>query len=356
MPHGYDLNDRLSYRLLKGRLGIYDKSVSHDTVHDSEGLTGLADMGRRLNHQGGASQQDRMIADKRRTLMRVLNYSYQGAKVHKWEEHTEYDSVKALINPNRVKQDYDDKIISIFYDYDYKPGTIFEWENTGTYWLIYLQDSTELAYFRGDIRKCSHEIAWLDEDGEIHRTYAAIRGPVETKVVDSTKSGTNMDAPNYTLSILLPKTPEILDYFRRYSKFYLQGDVHYNVCWRVETADWISMPGVLEITAIEYYRNLDEDDIAAGLVGTLAATPINPNPDEVEETIVGDTFIKPGQTYQYNYYGNVQAEWSVDEKLPVKIEQHGKTVYVTWKDSLSGQFELSYGDLFKKTIVVESLF
>jgi hypothetical protein len=38
---------------------------------------------------------------------------------------------------------------------------------------------TELAYFRGDIRKCSYEISWTDEAGE-HTTYAAVRGPVET--------------------------------------------------------------------------------------------------------------------------------------------------------------------------------
>ena len=45
---------------------------------------------------------------------------------------------RALINPNTVKQDYDDKTISIGYEYEYKPGTIFEWVNTGTKWLIYL--------------------------------------------------------------------------------------------------------------------------------------------------------------------------------------------------------------------------
>jgi hypothetical protein len=31
-----------------------------------------------------------------------------------------------------------------------------------------LQDLTELAYFRGDIRKCSYEIKWEDEDGNLH--------------------------------------------------------------------------------------------------------------------------------------------------------------------------------------------
>jgi hypothetical protein len=43
-----------------------------------------------------------------------------------------------LINPNVVKQDYDDKIISIDHKYDFSVGTVFEWVGTETKWLIYL--------------------------------------------------------------------------------------------------------------------------------------------------------------------------------------------------------------------------
>jgi hypothetical protein len=41
------------------------------------------------------------------------------------------------------------------------------------------------------------------------------------------------------------------------------------VCWRVEALDWISTPGILEIAAVEYYANKDEDDIENGIVGAL---------------------------------------------------------------------------------------
>jgi hypothetical protein len=76
-----------------------------------------------------------MIKDKRKSLDKVILYSYQGAKVKKLgSENTD----PALINPNSVKQDYDDKTISIGFEYGYQPGTIFEWVNTGTKWLIYL--------------------------------------------------------------------------------------------------------------------------------------------------------------------------------------------------------------------------
>lgn len=339
---------------MQGRLGVYDKFVSENQVHDSK-LIGLDNQARRLNHEGGNFQQKRMIADKRRTLQRAIQYSYQGADVQKQVVNDTADVVRALINPNKLKQDYDDKIISIFYDYDYNPGDVFEWIGTNTYWLIYLQDLTELAYFRGDIRKCSNEIAWEDEDG-LHKTYAAIRGPVETKIDYIQKHGVSVDNPNYSLNILMPKTDSAVKYFKRYSKFYLQGDKDYNICWRVEAVDWLSMPGILEINASEYYRNEEEDDVENGLVGTLVTEPINPNSEAVEDVIVGETFIKPGRQYEYKYRGNVQGEWTVGKKIPVELESDGKIVKLRWTDSYSGEFDLNYAGLFKKTIVVESLF
>ena len=153
-----------------------------------------------------------MIADKRRSLERALWHSYQGANVRKITSTSE-ETVRALINPNKLKQDYDDKIISIKYEHNFKSGDVFEWVGTNTFWLIYLQDLTELAYFRGDIRRCSHEISWEDEDG-IHKTYAAIRGPVETKINYIQKHEISIDTPNYSLSILIPKTDSAEKYFK----------------------------------------------------------------------------------------------------------------------------------------------
>ena len=72
-------------------------------------------------------------------------------------------------------------MISIDFASGFKPGDVFEWKNTGTYWLIYLQDLTELAYFRGDARKCTYEINWLD-NGVKKSAYAAVRGPAQTGI------------------------------------------------------------------------------------------------------------------------------------------------------------------------------
>ena len=154
----------------------------------------------------------------------------------------------------------------------------------------------------------------------------------------------------------MPKTESAVKYFQRYSKFYLQGDEDYKICWRVEATDWISMPGILEITAVEYYANETEDDIEQGIVGGLIAEPVNPNNQFIEDTITGETFIKPHKTYTFTYIGNYKGVWSVDKDVPVELKQNGKTVEVRWTDTYSGQFDLYYGGIYKKTVVVESLF
>ena len=305
----------------------------------------------RLHVRGGVAQQDRMIKDKRKTLDRALLYSYQGANVRKLDSEK---IERALINPNKVKQDYDDKTISIGYECNYKPGTIFEWVNTETKWLIYLQDLTELAYFKGDIRKCSYQITWKSETGEEYTTYAAVIGPSE-QTIDTTKTeGISFDVPNHSLTIMLPATIEVLSYFKRYSKFYIQslkeGDSP--VCWRVEATDTISMPGILEISAYEYYINEQKDDVENGIVNAWGEKI--PEPQDI--TIEGEVFIKPKQSYIYKYTGEENAEWSVnDSRLPIKIQPNGKEVTITWTTTYTGQFVLQYGTQ-EKTIVVESLF
>ena len=166
-------------------------------------IEGIWHQATRFRQAGGNLQQERMIKDKRRSLDHAVWYSYQGAKVLKTDA-ADRTPVRALINPNKLKMDYDDKIISVGYEYNFAPGTVFEWVGTGTYWIVQLQDLTELAYFRGDIRRCRYEIVWEDENGK-HKTYAAVRGPVETKINYIQKHGVSVDTPNHSLNIFMPK-------------------------------------------------------------------------------------------------------------------------------------------------------
>ena len=354
MASGYDLSSRQPFRLMKGRLGVYDKRPYDPDKTDPE-IDGINHQSTRFRANGGNRQQERMIRDKRRSLDHAVWNSYQAAEVLRVD--AEYRKpVRALINPNKLKQDYDDKIISIGYEYNFKCGDVFEWLGTKTHWLIYLQDLTELAYFRGDIRKCNYQISWEDEEGK-HSTYAAIRGPVETKINYIQKHQISVDTPNYSLNILLPLNDATLKYFKRYQKFYLQNDEQ-KVCWRVEAIDWVSTPGILEVVGVEYYANENEDDIENGIVGGLIVQPENPNTEEIENIIVGETFIKPKKEYDYYFNGYLQLPWEIETKLPIVTfpdELNPQHIKIRWESPYSGQFILKYGS-YEKTIVVESLF
>lgn len=322
-------------------------------------------MRKRLEWQGGIAQEDRMIKDKWRTLLRTLKYSYQACDIALAQAQQEilneglepeHPIVRALINPDKNKQDYDDKILSVDYIHQFKPGDVFEWKNTGTHWIIYLQQLTEDAYFRGEIRRCRYKIKFKDEDGNICYTYAAIRGPVETQIDSIQKNQERIDKPNLSLNILMPRNEVTIKAFDRYKEFILDGR-----CWKVKAVDPISMTidrqGVLEVNAQEDYINEVTDDEANEIKDGLIVEPDEPTPNS---EINGETFIKPAipEIYSVDIDGGT---WCIRENnVPVDIEPiDNKSVQITWKKMTSGQFTLvwnSGSDTYEKVIVVESLF
>lgn len=336
-------------------------------------MNNLELMQARLKNRGGQLQQDRMIADKVRTLQKAIKYSYQGAQVSLLDlddtgNLKTITPFPALINPNRVVADYDEKIISAEYKYGLTAGSIIKWirntedlNNKETYWLVYLQDLTELAYFKADIRKCSYQIKYKNKKTNQNEIiYAAIKGPSEKKISSIQKSQYNLDIPNYTITLLIQKNKKTLEYFQRYTRFYLNNltfDDDTPTCWRVEAVDSISSPGILEIHAKEYYIN-DDKDIIIDDNGNIDYV-VNGNVQELEDksigNIVGDTVIKPGFSYTYTCKKIDGAVWEYDTKLPITAKIQDNTIEIVWTALYSGSFSLCYANS-KKEIIVESLF
>ena len=326
-------------------------------------------MRRRLEYQGGIHQEDRMIQDKYKTFLKTLKYSYQAAIVSMAQKHdTCFSAIveaqpiepietaaRALINPDRTKQDYDDKILSIDYKHDFEPGDIFCWRGTDTYWIIYLEELTEDAYFRGAIRRCKYKIKFKDEDGNWLETWAAIRGPVETDIDSIQKNQIRVDRPSLSLNILLPRNEKTLKAFDRYDEFLFAGR-----SWKVQAPDSISMRNIIEIAAKESYIDRDADDVDNEMKNGLIVEPVDPSPDT---EIYGDTWIKPMVVEEY-YIKDTGGEWKVPPGCPVELvvnEKDPSRVSVKWLPSTNGQFVLRWikddGSAPKdKTIVVESLF
>lgn len=329
-------------------------------------MINLEMMRKRFEWQGGIHQEDRMIRDKQRTLHRALLYSYQATSIEMVQKNSEvleldpsgvdvdmgiFGEVRALINPDKVKQDYDDKIVSIDYEHGYEPGDVFEWKKTGTQWIIYTQEITEDAYFRGEIRRCRYKIRFKDQDGNWCATYAAIRGPVETQINSIQKNQERIDVPNLSLNILMPRNEKTLHAFDRYSEFIFAGK-----CWRVEAPDSISMKNIIEVNAEENYWNDTTDDLEKEMKDGLIFEPADPTPDS---KIIGETFIKPkiAATYSVDV---ADGEWKILEDVPACLRVIGnQTATVTWNKTTSGQFTLQWvkdNDVREKVVVVESLY
>ena len=145
-------------------------------------MSGLENLNKRLNFRGG-NQEGRMQQRKLETLKKALIYSYQGATA-KLSDGREF---RCLINPDKLKNDYDDKIISIPFEdiclnqdkigtttqgiqeIGMKPGDVFTWKENNTDWIVYLQRLEETAYFRAEIRRCKYEV---EINGKKYKVYA----------------------------------------------------------------------------------------------------------------------------------------------------------------------------------------
>lgn len=297
-------------------------------------------------------QHNRMIMDKLRGFHRALLYSYQATWIRR-DGDEENPWVRALMNPDKVKFDYDEKIVSVEFEYGFHPGDTFEWgQGTGSHWIILKPEETELAYFRANCRRCQYLTARDPETHEEFSQWAAIRGPVETKINSIQKAGIVADVPNLTLDIYMTDTEQNRRTFERYKRFEFEGRF-----WKVQAPDFISTSGVYEIQAEEDYE-CHEDEMFI-----TANEQIEPVPEDVNE-ILGDTHIKPTEPhYYYMKLTDDIGEWSitlpasknkeVDDVLEYKVV--GNRFKVTWTDMRSGQFIIHNGN-YEKTIIVESLF
>lgn len=298
-------------------------------------------------------QHNRMIMDKLRGFQRALLYSYQAAWI-KRDIDDNANWVRALINPDKVKFDYDEKIVSVEWEHGFRPGDTFEWgKDTGSHWIILKTEDTEQAYFKANIRRCKYLEAVDPVTHQIFGQWAAIRGPVETKINTIQKAGIIADVPNHTLDIYMADNELNRRTFTRYSRFEYEG-----MYWKVTAFDYISTPGVFEITTQEDYEchndpmfivvDPPEKPVPEGvnqIEGVSSVKPLDPN-------IFNIKFVEDGCYWTITLPASKNKE--VDDVLEYRIIDDTQ-IEVTWLDMRSGSYILHYGDL-EKTVNVESLF
>lgn len=294
---------------LKNRLGLNNDRFQHYNSNQ----TGLSNLQARLNVRGGVDQWTRMRQDKLRSLKKTLLYSYQSAIVQKYNvqtgtlienllliisilqnnnikllteeqlnilaeveeqynfsilDRTSLDYIiqlqeiinilknqqpffRCLINHDKLKVEYQDKIISIpFFDIpvngtepintNFHNGTVFKWIHGNkeewtpdTYWIVYMQYSEETAYFRAQIRKADQEIEILTIDDEGNETTSYYRGwmtgPNQTAIIWNIKKNVTWNDMNYTKILYITKDQNTSIFFKRFDRVIING-----VPWQVQ--------------------------------------------------------------------------------------------------------------------------
>lgn len=280
-------------------------------------------LNKRLKYQGG-NQQERFINDKLRSLKRALLYSYQAATAIL----SDGKEFRCLINPDKDKPAYDNKIISIPYkdvclniprvgkttqgevDIDLKPGNTFTWKETNTHWLVYLEYLEQDAYFRAEIRRCDQQVKIGQKDYWVY-----IRGPVETSIEWSQKSGIEWNTMNYSLVMYITADENTNNYFERFKTIKIL-DPRKNIekTWQVVGVDPYYGDGMIQVFLDEFFENTIAEAVAKENQETGQQEPI----DETAAYINGPTQV---QQYSKAYYEICNAEnghwyilWGDEEK------------------------------------------
>lgn len=278
-------------------------------------------LNKRLQYQGG-NQEQRFINDKLRGLKKALLYSYQAATA----TLSDGKEFRCLINPDKNKPAYDNKILSIPYkdiclnaprvgktsegeiDIDIKPGDVFTWKETNTHWLVYLEYIEEDAYFRSEIRRCDQEVKIEDNSYWVY-----IRGPVETSIEWNQKAGIEWNTLNYSLVMYITADETTNNYFERFKTIKIL-DPRYNKekTWQVVGVDPYYGDGIIQVFLDEYFENSIADAVAA----EKPAETGKENPvDETAAYIDGPTEVQQYSKAYYEIHNAEEGHW-----------------YLKWKD------------------------
>ena len=312
-------------------------------------MTAIENMSARLNYNGGANQVARMNSDKLRSLKKALLYSYQSATALLADGR----EFRCLINPDKLKKDYDNKIISIPFEdiclnstekketttkgiepIGLKSGDIFTWKENNTDWIVFLQRLEETAYFRAEIRRCQFILSFNNKE---YKVYAS--GPSEDNIDWQKAKGINWNDLNYSLVVYIQKNEETEEYLKRFSKVKIN-----NKNWEVQATDSMSLEGIIILAVKEDYSNTIEDELKK----EENAPDIDINPDDSfgddeEIYISGDTLVYPFDEKTYFIEGTGGGIWQISNTKKAKIlNQDSLAVKIAITTGRSGNFELIY--------------
>lgn len=306
---------------------------------------------------GYADPLERLRQDKLRSMKRALFNSYQAAIVRFDKDDRGY-SFRCLINHDKLKVDYQDKIISIpfrqvpveleksklplsermvdtgtagpFYDKQGNPvddgdqdglvyrvhsGDTFEWlsGNDGympnSYWIITTQYSEETAYFRGEIRKADDEIEIIPinddgSEGDPLLYHGWTSGPDQKQAIWNVKHGVVWNDLYYHKILYITKDLTTSAYFSRFDRVVINGQT-----WEVMgyndnygTTSRRSVSGIIRVALKETYTSTNE-----------MIKDMNDQEEQKAYEIIGPSVVQSYDVVKFYVPNGEGQSWSITE-------------------------------------------
>jgi hypothetical protein len=292
----------------------------------------------RAGYEGYDVADGRNVTGKYKSFKAALGNSYQAEWITMNKGKDTEARWRCLINPSRLTENFDKKVISIDFDSGMTEGTVFYWDRTKKYWIVNLQQHTEEAYFRGIINRCDYEI---DVDGTNY--WISLTGPSETDTIWNQKHGMVWNDLNYSMEAIITKNSQTVNYFSRHEVIKIKltyPDVDTGETieewhrWKVVATDKYSSDSVMEVYLNEWYDNPAEDDMRE---------PELPEPDLMQPHIEGPRTVHVFDTdISFAVVGISNGEFVVNSNK-VKITKMDKTsCFIDILASKSMTFNLSY--------------
>ena len=368
--------------LKKALLASYQRAIvqKYDVKKDSLANSIISIITLLQDNQELSDNQNNILSklEDQYTSLAVITDKYSARYIRALEEIV--DSLtsaapffKALINHDKLKVDYEDKIISIPFkeapedseeqiDTDFHNGTVFKWVHGNkeewtpdTYWIVYMQYSEETAYFRAEIRKADEQIQIIIIDDEGNENTVSYRGwmtgPNETTALWNTKRGVVWNDMNYTKLLYITKDEDTLAYFQRFDRIIINGKP-----WEVQaynenystskTGDFSS--GIIRVALKETYTSADQfvKELKEAEAAQVQAE-VAYDAEHTQPRIDGPTAAHPYDILIYkakNYQGI--RDWFVSDTSLVKVLDYNENtlkLQVIAREANREGFQIGYG-------------
>ena len=326
-------------------------------------MSSLDNLKTRIDYAGGANQEHRMNSDKLRSLKKALLYSYQGQTAI-LNDGREF---RCLINHDKLKEDYDDKIISIPYkdiclnrdkiygkthegeeEIGMKVGDTFKWKETDTRWIVIQEILEENAYFRATIRKAEDEIVI---DG---KTYYGYLGKWTKGVLWHTKGLNSWSEMGYEVVLYITRDETTERFFHRFQKVTISDRL-----WEVQFVNDLNSDTMLIVYLKETFIN-EFDPVTNTTDEAGGDTPDEPDTPEIGvPAIIGSSELYPFDKATYTIENAEDGTWVLSNTKGRIDKQTTNQVDITIISAKSGTIDLIYKrtneDDVVKTITIKSL-